>query len=102
MPFEVVRAKFTVTKSSELGNYNGSRVDIMRNVSTDLKHQRFESTGVPVREITMSAVYSGPDTENKSFAEATPSGEIRFTLNNAGVADHFKPGETYYVDFTRA
>jgi hypothetical protein len=82
-----VRAKFAVTKVAELGDMNGKRCEI--------------TSGVPAREITLSAVCDNGDVENRSFAQATPSGNITFYLNNAACADEFKPGDTYYVEFER-
>ena len=107
------RAKFSVTKVAEFG-YDGKRSDISRvkvHVPANTKHPvdgsetrydrtEYESTGVPVREITLSAVY-GSTPEDKSFATSTPSGSITFTLNNADLAEEFKPGMVYYVDFTK-
>jgi hypothetical protein len=102
-----VRAKFTVTKVSELG-YDGKRQEIMRQLPADPDLDRinkykttiYESTGIPVREITMGAVY-GSSPEDRSFAQATPQGEITFRLDNPDLAEEFKPGQAYYVDFTR-
>lgn len=91
----MIRAKFTVTKSSVMG-YSGANSPHVSKCYKDGKE-----TDIPVREITMSAVYGG-SAENKSFAEATPSGAITFTLSNSDVAEAFQPGETYYVDFTPA
>ena len=96
-----VRAKFTVAKVAELGDCNGGRVEITRRVDTG-QLTKYEKTGVPFREITMSAVYDGGSAENQSFAEATPTGNIVFTLNNPACADEFKPGDFYYVEFERA
>jgi hypothetical protein len=100
-----VRAKFEVAKVSELG-YSGKRQEVMQLVkgstSEDRKSitpDRYESTGVPIREITLHAVYGGSE-ENKSFATSTPTGTITFQLNNPALADEFKPGQAYYVDFT--
>jgi hypothetical protein len=105
------RAKFEVTRVSESG-YGGKRNEINRvkqhtpanvqdseGVSTRYDRTEYESTGIPVREITMSAVYGGSK-ENESFAQATPSGTITFQLDNPALADEFKPGKAYYVDFT--
>jgi hypothetical protein len=101
------RAKFEVTKVAELG-YSGKRQEISLfvkgSVAEDHKTitpDRYESTGIPIREITMSAVYGG-SAENESFASATPSGAITFQLTNPALADEFKPGQAYYVDFTPA
>lgn len=100
-----VRAKFEVVKVAELG-YNGKRSEVMKLVKGDgeaagSRVERWECTGVPIREITMSAVLGG-SAENQSFATSTPSGTITFQLNNPALADEFKPGQSYYVEFTPA
>ena len=61
----------------------------------------YESTGIPLREITLTAVYGG-SAENRSFATSTPSGSITFQLNNPNLAEEFKLGQSYYVDFIPA
>lgn len=94
------RAKFEVTKVSEFG-YSGSRQEIQKIVESSPSYKKYESTGIPLREITLTAVYGGSK-ENESFATATPSGSITFQLNNPALADEFKPGQSYYVDFTPA
>lgn len=92
-----VRAKFYVTKVSEMGS-SGKRVEIHR-----AEGDTYVSTGVPVREITLSAQYDdGLSKENASFAKATPTGTITFQLDNPELAEAFKPGQVYYVDFTPA
>ena len=97
------RAKFSVCRVAELG-YDGKRQEIMKRVeATDGHPAGYESTGVPIREITLTAVYdSGICKENKSFADATPSGTITFCLNNPALAEASKPGQAFYVDFTPA
>lgn len=40
--------------------------------------------------------------ENKSFWQATPSGELTMQINNPEAAKKFKPGQEYYLDFTLA
>jgi len=52
-------------------------------------------------EVTMNAVYGG-SAENNSFAEATPTGKLVFTVTNKAVIGHIKPGQYYYVDLTLA
>lgn len=110
----ITRAKFQVTKVSEF-NSGDKRAEISRlkkhvaayakdpddgSVSPYARDQ-YEDTGIPMREITLSAVY-GDTEENRSFSTSTPSGTINFHLNNPALADEFKPGQTYYVDFTRS
>jgi hypothetical protein len=88
-----VRAKFTVTRSAELGYGSGGLATCYRDGN---------NTGVPMREITLSPCYDKSNPEDVSFSEATPSGTINFTLTNPDLKDEFKPGTTYYVDFTPA
>jgi hypothetical protein len=90
-----VRAKFTVTKSAIMGYSSGDKGIVQ------MCYRDGKPTEIPAREITMSAVY-GTAGENASFAEATPSGEIKFILNNPDLQEVFQPGQTYYVDFTPA
>lgn len=90
-----VRAKFTVTKSAVMGYSAGDKGIVQ------MCYRDGQPTDVPAREITMTAV-CGTDGENASFAEATPSGQIQFTLNNPDLKDAFQPGQTYYLDFTPA
>lgn len=99
-----VRAKFYVSKVSEFGD-NGKRSEITKPVAgksaNGLDVTNYVSTGVPTREITLQAMYdSGIAEEDKSFATATPSGTLTFYLNNPALADEFKPGQAYYLDFT--
>lgn len=109
------RAKFFVSKVTEFGDSSGRRSELSRikkhvpagqadpddGTIHSFARTEYESTGVPYREITLSAVCDGSE-ENRSFADATPTGTITFTLSNLALADLFKPGENYYVDFTKA
>lgn len=53
--------------------------------------------------VTMRPVYStDPNHENKSFWDATPSGEIRMWINNKAAFAQFEPGDEIYVDFSKA
>jgi hypothetical protein len=38
--------------------------------------------------------------ENKSFALYTPSAKIEMMVNNPVIADKFKVGQEYFVEFT--
>ena len=52
--------------------------------------------------IDMYAVY-GPDGENADFTKATPSGNIKMSMEkDSEAAKFFKPGKFYYVTFTEA
>lgn len=54
--------------------------------------------------IGLSAVYSDkPDSENKKFTDASPSGQISIHIaKGKEVGDKFVMGKHYYVDFTEA
>lgn len=48
------------------------------------------------------AVYDdGIDQENKSFAEATPAGDLEFEVSNPNAKGYLQPGDHFYVDITK-
>lgn len=112
------RAKFYVSKVAEMGyaSSNGAQ----RNVAQKLKkfvpanaedpddhsvtrynRSVYENTDVPAREITLNAISASDNEENRHFSAATPSGMIQMYISNAALADEFKIGDVYYVDFTK-
>lgn len=51
--------------------------------------------------VEMSAVYGGnTNDEDNSFAKTTPSGTIKLQIANKELHGVYKPGDTFYVDFT--
>ena len=59
--------------------------------------------GIEGNAVTFSTVYepdAAKDTENARFTQATPWGEIRMGIDNPSALEQFKPGKSYYVDFT--
>ena len=58
-----------------------------------------KSPGKSSTVVKLSPVH-GP--ENKSWSQATPSGEISLSITNQDAIDAFKLGDHYYVDFTPA
>jgi hypothetical protein len=55
--------------------------------------------GRRMQEIHLQARYDpNKSPEDQSFAESTPSGEMKFTVTNQTVIDQFKPGQEYYID----
>jgi hypothetical protein len=53
-------------------------------------------------KVRMGAIY-GTGEEAKTFNDATPSGEFWMTISEGRpAAKLFKPGERYYLDFTKA
>ena len=51
--------------------------------------------------VRMSAVTSGSE-ENKTFFKWTPSAQLSMGTVNVDAAAEFKPGDEFYVDFTKA
>lgn len=56
---------------------------------------------VGAREVRMAPVY-GDDKANKSWSEATPSGECRMFISNPEAAKQFETGQFWFVDFSPA
>lgn len=50
--------------------------------------------------VTLNAVSRGED--NKKWASATPSGEIKMTILNELAVEFFDVGAEYFIDFTPA
>lgn len=48
--------------------------------------------------VKASAVCSDKDPENVSFAAATPTGTLEFTVSNPEVIGKIQPGSFYYLD----
>lgn len=40
--------------------------------------------------------------EDNTYAKFSPSGELKLTVANPALIGKFKPGEKYYLDFTKA
>lgn len=54
-------------------------------------------------KVQMAPVYSDdPNSENKKFWDATPSGSLELYISNKPAADLFEQDKEYYVDFTKA
>lgn len=87
-----VRAKF---KCNSITITEGSR---------EVKNERGERTGwepTEMKTITLIPVYSqDPNSENRKFWEASPSGELRLGTINQAASDQFKIGKEYYLDIT--
>lgn len=76
-----VRAKFTV-----------------QSIERQLSYQ-----GKEVHTVKMAPVYSNdPESENRKFWEASPSGSLQLGMVNAEAVNQFELGKEYYLDFTPA
>ena len=58
-------------------------------------------------EVNMSPVYATEENdpavieEIRQFFEATPSGKISLNIANEAAAEHFQPGDEFYMRFER-
>lgn len=53
--------------------------------------------------VKLSAVSSDdPESENKKFWDATPSGTVDMCINVEDTREFFQLGKEYYIDFTEA
>lgn len=51
--------------------------------------------------LTMAAVYGGStNDDDNSFAKTTPNGKVELNVANKELHGVYKPGDTFYVDFT--
>jgi hypothetical protein len=80
----MVRAKFQVTKVSKCfyRNHEGKTIE----------------TGV---EVFLSPQYDSSIEEDRRYAKATPSGEVRLFIDNPPASAYLEPGRDFYVDFTK-
>lgn len=63
---------------------------------------RWNVTQKPQHKVRFGAV-CGDNGEDKTFSDATPSGEVWLNISDGRPAlDFFQPGKRYYVTFTEA
>jgi len=89
----MVRAKFRLNKI-ETSEHTRSHPTI---------DGKYTSEVLELRTLIFSPVYSSdPESENRHFWDATPSGEIRLGCVNREAWEKFQLGHEYYLDFTPA
>ena len=75
-------------------------------IATPSVRAKFKVISVTEHEAGLKFVKLAPVTggspENEKFFKYTPSGTIEMGTINPSVAEQFKPGTTFYVDFTPA
>lgn len=54
------------------------------------------------QNVRLAAQYDSSNAEDVSFAEATPSGELKIYVSNPAVIGSFKVGRNYYLDLIPA
>ena len=59
---------------------------------------KYRHTGIFNQNVRLAAQYDPNKSEDLSFAEATPSGELKIYVSNPAVIGTFKPGSEYYLD----
>lgn len=92
-----VRAKF------KLDSFESS----LQVVGYDKKADGTDDYSKPIvkemRTLKMTPVYSNdPQSENRRFWNASPSGSLNLGVINQDAWKHFELGEEYYLDFTPA
>ena len=81
-----MRAKMQIQKIEKHAGYGGSLgADVLHMVAVAAKD------GYPS---------DGKD-ENNTYARFSPSATLSLTIMNPDLIDKFKPGEFYYIDFTK-
>jgi len=48
------------------------------------------------------AVHSSDNPEDNSYAKATPNGDLTMRIDNPSARGLLKPGDKFYMDFTKA
>ena len=89
-----MRCKFTIVNVDSNGG-RGWPEDMPREEQT-------EDNMVPVTHseiVKLTPIYSDSP-EDRSFSDATPSGEIKLWITNKALHGKLHPGEVYVVDFT--
>lgn len=67
------------------------------------KEYSYETGKVSGVEVELKPVYSDdPESENKTFWQATPNGSIQMYIENVEAAKMFQAGKEIYVDFSPA
>lgn len=69
-----------------------------RNLGSPQRYYRYQWDGKYAQNVRLVAQYDTTNHEDVSFAESTPSGELKIYVSNANVIGSFKPGKDYYLD----
>lgn len=54
-----------------------------------------------MRAVSDKPFDSAGNSEDNSFAKWTPSGVLEMSITNPALIGQFKPGDAYYLDFTK-
>lgn len=60
--------------------------------------RRYQHASLGQREYEFVAVYDDSVPEDQRYAKATPTANLKITVDNPAV--RFVPGDSYYLDFT--
>lgn len=61
------------------------------------RHYKLVWSGKYAQNVRLAAQYDTTNPEDVSFAEATPSGELKIYVSNPVVVGSFEPGRDYYL-----
>jgi hypothetical protein len=97
-------ATYRKVKEGEPGyTENDSHVYTDRVTENGFTHDvRYKNIQTPfnAQNIRLVAQYDPNNAEHVKFANATPSGEMKFYVDNPDVIGTFKPGRKYYITLT--
>lgn len=93
----MVRAKF------QLNSFTTVMEKTFPHRTADGKTDYERPVPVEKRTLNFTPVYSDkPESENRAFWDATPSGSLQLGVVNQEAWQHFALGKEYYLDFTPA
>lgn len=70
----------------------------MRCSGVNTKEGYYQKNKIISREVILSVVWSDdPKSDCKKFADATPNGELKLTIDNPEASKQFTPGKEYYI-----
>jgi hypothetical protein len=72
----------------------------MRISSVDAQYEGYETLSFYAVSRSDNYPEDGSD-ENNTYAKYTPSAKLELTVANPALLGKFKPGEEYYLDFTK-
>jgi hypothetical protein len=94
------------TRPDPGGFFHGKMEKIMSTMRAKMKVSKVEQyEGGEILHFTAVGSNNYPEdgvSEDNTFAKYTPCGEMKLTVSNPALHGKIKPGEKYYLDFTKA
>jgi hypothetical protein len=96
--YEVGNVQVLETENpEEFAALDGPEGGVYQSGKLALKY-KIRHSGKFAQNVRFAAQYDPNKSEDVSFAEATPSGELKIYVSNPAVVGTFKPGREYYLD----